>query len=136
MDRIALYDLNPQQKYTEYLLTNYSEKKQFYVLDAEERNYLHILQNEHKMKKNPTWLGLMIQNVSQMLSKVTQTPYFETISNYFGGTQMPSEFEPQKDTPVDILSKAPIVGLELIKEPTKETVVDVSKVLGISSKQE
>jgi hypothetical protein len=126
MNSVTLYDLNPQQKYTEYLLTNYSEKKQFYHLDAEERNYLQILQNRNELQKNPTWIGLIVQNSMKYISKITELPYYETISKFFGSAPSDTEVGKDPEVAVNFLSQAPVIGIELITDPKNQTIVDVN----------
>ena len=127
---LPLYDLNPQQRYTRDLLANYSEKKVFYRLDSDERAYLDKLKQVEEMRKNPTWLGLIFQNVGVFVSKQFDVPFVQGILGKIGvGGASEIERDLLGDSArqeVDLF-KGEVIGMDQIVEPMHQTSVDVSK---------
>src|SRR5205085_894116 len=85
--QVALYDLNQQQRYTRDLLVNYSEKKVFYQLNAEERLFYEKLKKKEEMMKNPTWFGIVVQNITGFVSKQFDSQFLNGFLEKMGITR-------------------------------------------------
>jgi hypothetical protein len=72
------------------------------------------MHNRNELQNNPTWVGLIVQNSMKYISKITDLPYYETISKFFGSAPSDTEFGKDPEVAVNFLSKPPVIGMELI----------------------
>lgn len=125
MNLDALTNPTPKQIKIEKLLQNYSEKKSFYTLTQEEERYLEKLKIENEKRKNPTWIGTLINNFFSYITGQVQNSRLETLYlQYNPKEKFLTEYEEimkENDTKIQLLSNSDIIQKDLLNVNVLDT---------------
>lgn len=118
MNTDALTNPNKEQLEIQKLLQNYSEKKKFYTLTKEEERYLEKLKYENEKRKNPTWIGSIVNTFFTYITGQVQNTRLETLYlQYNPKEKFLQEYEEimkENETNIQIYSNAGVIQKNLL----------------------